>query len=300
MMRSALRLALVVCALCLDEGLARAQACCVGASGLTPGWLANHERWLVGAQLRVSETHGTYPTSGDFYGNLPGRDTRIEPSLFGTVRFLPRAQLSVVAPLVTIRRRSGRIVETRTKPGDVSIIGRYDILRPGESQIPGIAILAGGVVPTGTPLEKGTGSLSADVTGLGAWEADLGVSIEQTYGGLILHGTALFGVRAPRTVIDKTQTLGPRALYLLGAGWAFNNDVTLFGTVTHTSEGDATVGGEEANGSGFRLTQLAFLVVTPLSDTMRLRTSVFTDVPPLGNNRTAMGGTSIALLKSWY
>lgn len=295
-----MRLLFVAAVLQLGENVARAQACCVGASGLTPGWLANHEQWLVGAQLRVAETHGTYPTRGDFYANdLPARDTRIESSLFATARFVPRAQLSLVAPLVTTRRRSGNIVETRTNPGDLSVIGRYDILRPGESQIPGIAVLVGGVVPTGTPLEEGSGILSADVTGLGAWEGNAGLSIEQTYGGLILHGTALFGLRAPRTVIDKTQTLGPRALYLLGAGWVFNSDVTLFGTVTHTSDGDATVGGEKAE-SGFRLTQLAFLVVTSLSDTVRLRTSVFTDVPPLGDNRTAMGGTSISLLKSWY
>ena len=294
--------ALLVVALLVvaTEQEAHAQACCVGASGLTPGWLANHERFLVGAQLRVAQTHGTYPLRGDFYQALPARDSRLEQSLFGTVRLLPRAQIGFVAPMTTLRRRSGNLVETKTNIGDVTFIGRYDILRPGESRIPGIAILAGGTVPTGTPSDETQGYLATDVTGIGAWEGNAGLSLEQSYGGLILHATALVGARTSRDVAGVPQTLGLRALYLLGAGWVFDNDVTLFGTLTHTSEGDATIDGVTGYGTGFRTTQLAFLVVTPLSDTVRLRTSLFTDVPPLGDNRTALGGTSISLLKSWY
>jgi hypothetical protein len=279
---------------------AHAQACCVGASGLTPGWLANHEQWLVGAQLRVSQTHGTYPTRGAFYQPTPGRDSRIEPSVFATARVLPRAQLSVFAPLLTNRRRAGENVETRTAPGDVSLVGRYDFIRPGESRIPGIAVLAGAIFPTGRPSDRGTPLLAADVTGIGAWEVNAGLSIEQTYGKVVLHGTALVGLRTPRDVLGVSQTLGPRALYLLAGGYVFDGDVAVLGTVTHTSDGDATVGGEKAPGTGFRATQLAMLVVVPLSDTLRIRTSVFTDVPPLGNNRQALGGTSISILKSWF
>ena len=59
---------------------ARAQACCVGASGLTPGWLGNHEQALVGAQVRLSGTHGTYPSSGSFFARQPGRDARAAPT----------------------------------------------------------------------------------------------------------------------------------------------------------------------------------------------------------------------------
>jgi hypothetical protein len=279
---------------------ARAQACCVGASGLTPGWLANHEQWLVGAQLRVSETHGTYPTRGEFYEARPYRDTRIEPSLYATARIVSRGQVSVFAPLVTNRRRLGERVETRTAPGDVSLVGRYDFIRPGESRFPGIALLAGVIVPTGKPSDRGTGFLGADVTGIGTWEGNAGVSLEQVYGKVVLHGTALFGLRAARHVNDKTETLGPRALFLLAGGYVFDGDVAILGTATHTSDGDSKLDGSVTPGTGFRVTQLALLVVVPLSDTLRLRTSVFTDVPPLGNNRPALGGTSISLLKSWF
>ncbi|MBX3262946.1 MAG: hypothetical protein KF782_24930 [Labilithrix sp.] len=297
--RSSVALALALAAL-LFAGDASAQACCVGASGLTPGWLANHEQWLVGAQLRVAQTHGTYPTRGAFYEPAVGRDARIEPSLFATARVASRGQVSFFAPLVTTRRRAGDKVETRTAPGDVTLVGRYDFIRPGEARLPGIALLGGIVAPTGIPPDRGTGILSADVTGVGAWEANAGVSIEQVYGRVVLHGTALVGLRAPREVLGLTQRLGPRALYLLAGGYVFDGDVAVLGTVTHTSDGDATVGGEVAPGTGFRATQAALLLVVPISDTVRIRTSAFTDVPPLGNNRQALGGTSISLLKSWY
>lgn len=292
-------LASLVAGLCVARD-ARAQACCVGASGLTPGWLANHEQWLVGGQLRFAATHGSYPARGTFYGETTERDTRLEPSLFATARFLRRGQVSVFAPLVAVRRRSGDIVETRTTPGDANLVARWDLLRSGESRIPGIALLGGVVLPTGTPADKSTGLLAANVTGTGAWEGNAGLSLEQTYGKVVVHATALFGLRTSREVLGVTQTLGPRALYLAAAGYVFDGDVAILATLTHSSDGDATVAGEVARGTGFRTTQAALLAVVPLSDTVRLRTSAFTDVPPLGNNRAALAGTSVSLLKSWF
>src|SRR5690606_29584525 len=114
--------------------VARAQACCAGASGLTPGWLTNHERALIGAQLRLSETHGTYPTGGRFYAAPPGRDARIETSLFGALRYLPRGQVSMFAPIVVTRRRASANVEERSSAGDTTIVTRYDLVRAGEAR----------------------------------------------------------------------------------------------------------------------------------------------------------------------
>jgi len=282
------------------EDDAKAQACCVGASGLTPGWLSNHERALVGALARISQTHGTYPARGSFYVPTPGRDGRLETSLFASYRFLPRAQVSTFFPLATVRRRSGDITETRVSPGDLTLVGRYDLLRTGESTIPGIHLILGMQLPTGVPSDRGTPLLAADVTGIGAWEVNGGVTIEQVIHHVVLHATVLAGVRTPRDVFGLEQRLGPRALYLVAGGWVFDNDVAILGTVTHTSEGDASLGGDDAPGTGFRATQLALLVVTPITDTLRLRTSAFTDLPPLGENRPALGGSSLSLAKSWY
>ncbi len=282
------------------ERTANAQACCVGASGLTPGWLTNHERALVGAQLRLSETWTTYPVEGPFYGRTRERDTRIEPSLFATYRVLPRAQISAFMPLETIRRRSPGGTDTRTSFGDLTVVGRYDFVRAGESWIPGIAVLVGTQAPTGRSSDEGTSNLAADVNGIGTWEINGGASVEQTFGHLVLHVTVLTGYRLPNKVLGEDQHLGWRALYLGAVGWVFNNDVMLMGTLTHASDGDATLDGRDAPGTGFRSTQAAMLVVTPLTDNLRLRTSVFTDVPPLGVNRPALGGTSISLAKTWF
>jgi len=283
----------------LNEGVAMAQACCAGASGLTPGWLTNHEKALVGAQMRMQQTHGTYPERGEFFVRTPGRDTRIETSLFGSYRVLPRGQVSLFAPLVMTRRRVGDLVETKVSPGDVAVITRYDFVRAGEARYPGISLLAGLQLPTGTPPDRGTPRLAADVTGIGAWETNIGVSIEQLFGHVVLHSTVLVGYRFPRNVEGLDQHLGLRALYLFAGGWVFDDDVAILGTITHTSDGDATIDSSGAPGTGFRSTQAAALVIVPISDTLRLRTSVFTDIPPLGNNRPALGGTSLSLSKTW-
>jgi hypothetical protein len=290
----------VAMAIAATERDARAQACCAGASGLTPGWLTNHEKGLIGAQLRLAETHGTYPTSGPFYTGIPERDAKVEMDLFGSLRVLPRAQVSVVAPVIATRRRSGGVVEERVAPGDLTVIGRYDFLRAGESRIPGISLLGGFQAPTGVPPDRGDGLLDANVTGIGAWEIDAGASVEQVVGHVVLHATVLAGYRLPRTVLRVDQRLGLHALYLLAGGWVFDDDVAILGTVTRLTEGDTTISGATAEGTGWRTTQLACLVIVPLSDHSRLRTSVFTDVPPFGLNRPAVGGTAISFVRSWF
>lgn len=284
----------------LSPRAAHAQACCAGASGLTPGWLTNHERALVGAQLRVSQTHGTYPTSGPFYATPPQRDTRVEGSVFGSYRVLPRAQLSLFMPFIATWRRTNGAYEDRARPGDLALIGRYDLVRAGESWIPGLALLAGGQAPLGRPSDETASPLAADVTGIGAWEANVGGSIEQVFGHVVLHATVLGGYRFSREVAGLDQRLGLRALYLVAGGWVFDDDVSILATMTHVSEGDAVVAGKPSPDTGFRTTQAALLVIVPLSDTLRIRTSVFTDIPPLGQNRPAFGGTSISIAKTWF
>lgn len=280
--------------------LARAQACCVGASGLTPGWLTTHERALVGAQMRFATAHGTYPARGEFFAPQPGRDARLEPSLFASLRLLPRAQVSVSVPFAIVRRRAGDLVESRGAFGDVTVVGRWDLFRVGERRWPGIALLVGGLVPTGTPTDRATGLLAADATGIGAWEGNAGVSVEETFGHVVVHATALAGYRSSRDVVGVEQHLGLRSLFLVGTGWVWDDDSSMLLTVTHTADGDATLDGSTAAGTGFRATQLAFVVTTPITDTLRLRTSVFTDVPPLGSNRQALGGTTLGLAKTWF
>lgn len=304
------RLLVAFGALLALEGTAWAQACCVGASGLTPGWVNNHERALVGAQLRVSETIGTYPTVGPYYKATPDKDTRVEPSLFGTVRlspFLPRAQVSAVLPFEVVRRRSHGIVERRNAFGDAALVGRYDIVRTGESSwLPGIGLLLGTQIPTGTPAEKGTPTLDADVTGLGEWELNGGVMVEKTFGHFVTSATVVAGYRFPRTVLGvEHEHLGWRGLYVLGGGWVFDNEVALLGTLSHWSEGDTSIGlagqpRKDSDGTGFRSTTASFLVVVPITDNLRMRTAMFSDLPPLGTNRPALAGTSISIMKTWY
>ena len=115
----------------------------------------------------------------------------------------------------------------------------------------------------------------------------------------VLRGEQLLGYRLPRAVYGVDQHLGMRGLFVAAGGWVFDDDVSILATVTHTSEADATIADEDAPGTGSRVTQAALLVIVPISDTLRLRTSAFTDIPPLGVNRPALGGTSISIAKTW-
>jgi hypothetical protein len=282
--------------------VARAQACCVGTSGLTPGWLAVHEKALVGIQLRGQQTFGSHGLSGAFYTAPPrGSDTRLEASAFASLRLLSRAQTSLIVPFVITRRTLDARDETAAAPGDTTLAFRYDFVRAGESRVPGIAAIAAVGAPTGRPPDAAAPLLAADATGIGAWEGTLGVTVEQTFGRWLVHGTFMGSMRAAREVFGVTQRLGPRGLALLAAGYVWDSEVTLVGTLTHLGELDASVGGERAHGTARRTTQAGATLVLPLSDTARLRGALFADLPfgPLGENQPAGAGLTVSMLRSF-
>lgn len=286
--------------LALAPRKASAQACCVGASGLTPGTLTTHERALVGIQHRVAATFGTYPRAGTFYGPAPGRDLRLEASVFASYRFAKRGQIGLQLPLLTTFRRVGESRDARPRLGDTSLLGRYDLVRDRESSLPGIALLVGLQLPTGTPADRARSALGADITGIGTWEGLLGAAVERSFGPWLLHGTVLVGARAPRDVHGVEEQLGLRALYLLAFGYVFEDEASLALAVTHGSEGDVELDGRRAPGTGFRTTQASLVVLAPLSAQLRLRVVGFSDVPPLGENRLAQGGATMSIAMSWY
>lgn len=279
--------------------LAHGQACCASGSGLTPGWLGNHDKALVGVQVRGSATWGTYPYGDGFFERAATRDARYEGGLFGALRLLPRAQVAAFAPVDVTRRFGAHGREAGGGVGDLSLMGRYDLVRTGELRIPGIALLAGALLPTGRPVDRATGLLAADATGTGTFEFDLGMSVEQTFGRALLHATALAGPRLPRDVLGQREALGTRGLFVLAGGYVFEGETSLLLSLSHASEGDASIDGARARGTGTRTTQAAVIAVVPLSDSLKLRSTVFSDLPPLGENRPTLAGSSLAILWSF-
>src|SRR4051794_13557073 len=80
---------------------ARAQACCAGASALTPARLALHEDALVAASIRTTDIVGSFNPSGHYVASPAGTsELDFEQDLIGTLRVLGRGQVSAVVPLV--------------------------------------------------------------------------------------------------------------------------------------------------------------------------------------------------------
>src|SRR6201999_23593 len=89
--------------------------------------------------------------------------------------------------------------------GDVNLSARYDFVVAGESlYVPGVALLAGVTAPTGRASESARARLAVDATGIGAWQANVALALEQTFGPWLLNATAIVAKRTPRF----GQTLG--------------------------------------------------------------------------------------------
>jgi hypothetical protein len=293
---------------------ASGQACCAGAGALTPGRLSIHEDALVGLQLRGATTLGTFD-DGAHYASVaagnpadPYRENDFEEDIFGAVRVLPRGQVALLVPFVQTFRHAGGISEFGGGIGDVNASARYDFFLAGQSRfIPGVALLAGLTAPTGTPPDAQNASkpLGTNATGVGAWQGNAGIALEQIYGPWLFNVTELVAWRASRTAtiggVSESESLAPQFTTLAGAAYTFDNDasVALFGS--YTLEGTASLNGSPAPDSAKRIALVSVSGVYPLTDRFRLRASLFINPPigGLGQNQTATTGLTLGVLWGW-
>ena len=290
-------------------GRANAQACCAGAGALTPGRRALHEDALVGTQLRAATVVGTFDDGGKYAPTSSGyREGDFEEDIFGAVKVLRRGQVALLVPFVETARHEQGLGEFGGGIGDVNLSARYDFVRSGESRyVPGIAVLAGLTAPTGTPADRQNPSkpLGTDATGIGAWQGNGGVALEQTFGPWLFNVTELLAWRAPRTAtiggVAVDEALKPQFVTLVGVAYTLPSDasIALFGS--YTLEGTATLDGAPAPDSARRVALLSVSGLYPLSDRLRIQASVFLDPPlsGLGQNQTATLGLTATIVWSW-
>src|SRR6478752_7535654 len=157
------RVALAVgCALALAAGLtarprtAAAQACCVGSGLVTPARLRTFEYRAVGVQMRARSVMGAFRESGSYATSAAGtRDVGFEEDLFGALRLGPRLQVALLAPFVQTSRAVSGASGFGGGLGDIAASARFDVTNAGTRGLwPGLAILAGLTVPTGTPPDE--------------------------------------------------------------------------------------------------------------------------------------------------
>jgi hypothetical protein len=289
---------------------AHGQACCAGAGALTPGRLQLHEDALVGTQLHAATVLGSFDDGGH-YSPVGAHSSEVdyEEDLFGAVRFLRRGQVALLVPFVETHRKELGLGEFGGGVGDVNFSARYDFIRSGESlYVPGVAVLAGITAPTGTPPDHQNANkpLGTNATGIGAWQGNVGLAIEQTYGAWLFNVTELLAFRARRTAdlgggVTESETLAPQFVTLLGSAYTFRNDasVALFGS--YTFEGTATLDGAPAPDSARRIMLVSVSGAYPVTDRLRAQASFFLN-PPIsgfGLNQTSTTGLTLTVLWGW-
>jgi hypothetical protein len=301
MCRSAAAFLLALIAAWGSPSRARAQACCAGGSAVTPARLMTHEGALVGAQLRVGDVHGSYDAGGRYVAS-PSGDTELdlEQDVFGAIRVLRRGQVALLAPIVETRRaEQGTGAAFGGGIGDVNASVRYDFVVATESlYVPGIALLAGVTLPTGRPPESASPPLFVNSTGIGAWQANVALALEQTYGPWLVNATAIVAKRTPRF----GETLGTQITMLGAVAYSFDNGAALAFSASYAFEGDASQdNGQDVSASSKRLTVLALSGLWPMSDTWRLLGGLSLDPPAsaLGSNQSAVGALTFTVIRSW-
>lgn len=289
-------LSIAACVL-LRATTASAQACCAGAGAVTPARLGVHDDALIGAQLRVASVFGSYDATGAYVpAPAEARELDLEEDLFGAVRLFRRGQLGALLPIVQTHRKTARRSETGGGFGDINLSVRYDPLYAGESRyVPGVALLLGVTLPTGTPVEAAVKPLATDATGLGAVQATGGLALEQAFGPWLLSLSGLVALRTPRTVGGVELGLAPQGTLLGSAAYAFDSGASIALAMLYAIEGDASARGLTVPGSGRRWGQVSAAVAWPLMDQLFLIGSGFLTPPisSLGVNQTTTLGATL-------
>jgi len=290
------------------SGVASAQSCCAGTGAVTPGRLALHEWALVGVQAKAGAELGSFDGGGHYRSSPAGAsELDFEQDFFGAVRVLERGQLALLIPLVETRRTSQGLSEFGGSVGDINASARYDFTIAGASRfIPGIAALAGFTFPTGRPADaSGLGPLATGATGIGAYQINAGLAVEQTFGPWLVNATMLAAQRTARTVGDAPnqihERLGTQWTLLSAVAYTFPSEIALALSGSYVIEGDATINGADAIGTAHRLPTLTFSGVVPLTDAWRLQGAIYDNlqITPLGLNQPAGAGILFTVVRSW-
>jgi hypothetical protein len=300
-----LALLVILAALFASRG-AFAQACCAGTTAVTPARLALHESALVGLQARAASVFGSFDPHAAYIAAPAGAsEIDLEQDVFGAVRVLGRGQLALLVPFVETRRAARALSEMGGGVGDLNVSGRYDFTLAGTSRVvPGIALLVGLTLPTGRAPESATTPLQTSATGIGAFQANAGLALEQSFGPITLNLTGIAAKRAARTVhaaIDVHEALATQLSLLLAGAYSFPNDAALALVASLTTEGNPTIDGVEATGNARRSVRLTAAGLYPIDDHWKLTGNLFIDPPiaPLGRNSPVSTGIAATVVRAW-
>jgi hypothetical protein len=287
---------------------AKAQACCAGTGVVTPGRLALHEVALVGLQLKGASELGSFDSRGQYQATPSGAsELALEQDPFAAVRVFERAQVALLVPFIQTRRTSHGHSEFGGGVGDINLNLRYDFTLAGASRVmPGIGALVGVTFPTGKPPDAADlGPLATGATGIGAYQASLGVAVEQAFGPWLLNLTGIVAARSARSVSSSEgtvqQRLAPQWTALAAVAYVFPGGAAVALSGSYATEGNTTINSQEVARSGHRLTTVTLGGLLPLSDSWRLQGTLFANPPLSGSslNQTGFCGATFTVVRSW-
>jgi hypothetical protein len=278
---------------------ARAQACCAGGSAVTPGRLELHEDALVGIQTRVATVFGSFNQNGRYFASPAGdSEYDFEEDVFCAMRVLRRGQVALLVPLVeTSRATPSEGSRIGAGVGDVNLSARYDFYAAGQSRyLPGVALLGGVTFPTGTPVESTRRDV--DATGVGAFQANVALALEQTFGRWLVNATGVVAARTPRF----GETLAPQVTLFSAGAYTLANDAAVAISISYALEGDAAAAnGQHIPQTAKRLFTVSASALWPINDAWRLLGGLFLTPPfdRLGSNQLVSAGCTITVVRSW-
>jgi hypothetical protein len=284
---------------------ASAQACCSGGSIVTPTRLAVYEDWAVGLQTRARSNLGSFAADGRYVA-ASGVEQVMEEDLAASYR-IRDAQVGLLLPTLVTHRNETGIDEWGGGLGDLSLTARWDVLLAADAgRWPGVAILAGATLPTGTPPDRATHPLSTDATGAGTYDVTLGVGLEKVtrhgYVGLSGWATHRFDRSLPDGAGGRmTESFSLRWTALAVGGYVFDSRAALALYASLLDESAATIGGVVSPDSSLRLTTVGAAGVLPFRDVWRAQASLFSDVmlSAFGRNEPAGVGFTASLVRVW-
>ncbi|AKV04201.1 hypothetical protein AKJ09_10864 [Labilithrix luteola] len=206
-------------------------------------------------------------------------------------------------PFVETRRKASGVSDFGGGIGDVNLSARYDFLYAGQSRwVPGIAVLAGVTLPTGTSPEAATPPLAADATSTGAYQGNAGFALEQTFGPWLVTAYGIVAKRASRIVQGVDTTLGTQWTALAAVAYTFPGDYAAALSASYTVEGYAELNGEIDRKSPRRVPLVALSGVVPFTDHFRVQGALNVNPPlsELGKNQLATIGLAATAIYAWY
>ncbi|MEM1007389.1 MAG: hypothetical protein AAGJ35_00160 [Myxococcota bacterium] len=200
-------------------------ACCLSSTLGGVGRLRTWEQFALGVRLSSFVNLGSWNTQGlwrNEFHDFAQMDLRTE--LWGMVGLGKRFDLYGRLPWFVNYRASSAQHEWGAALGDIEFGARFELASLGEhGDWPGLAILAGVVIPTGRSPQQTSRPLASDVTTRGDWRVGIGVIVEKSWDVMFVQLS--LGAQLPfgfvREDLQQTQRFGWNIQSLLTTGIEF-------------------------------------------------------------------------------